>query len=594
MATTSSIPPITLRSVVAGLVLSLVLCAMNSYLTLSFGVIEEGPTIAALFFFAIFFLSKTKITATEMVIVATMGSAGGSLGFISNFYAAKAMTGTPYDVLDMALFGIVSSMIGLVMAIPLRHILILRDKLPWPGSRAVESVIKALVEESDRRQPMILGVTFVVCATYVVLNSSGFGIVPEETHLPYLAAFGGAIAWSPFAIGGSYLMGMRTCVGFLVGAIALMVMAPYMPGPAPGVEFDMSAPNRFYWPGLGFLVAGGLMQMAINWRTIASAFKSIAALGSKADDDDPTLSGRTMMMFALVAFIATVAVLGWRFAIPIWMTAVLVLIGGLIQNIIATRAAAQTAFNPARVMGILLQGVTSTMPGGSPAATNLTGAGFVAGSGAQASLLCSDLVYGRAFRVPSRWQFWTQTATVLPCAIISAYAFMMIHADRPLVLEAPSDEITLPAPTGDKVSDARSMLETISAAVLEPAKPPPHPAPVAKMWAQSALIFEKGSDALPEGALAWLLIGGLVGLVYTLAENIPRIRPWLPDGLGIGLGLVLSVSLGFSFFIGGFLLWIVLGRWFKVGDTTLTTIAVGSIVAEGIGGVLQSILPKLL
>ena len=77
-------------------------------------------------------------------------------------------------------------------------------------------------------------------------------------------------------------------------------------------------------------------------------------------------------------------------------------------------------------------------------------------------------------------------------------------------------------------------------------------------------------------------------------SNIPRIRPWLPDGLGIGLGLVLSVSLGFSFFIGGFLLWIVLGRWFKVGDTTLTTIAVGAIVAEGIGGVLQSVLPKLL
>src|SRR5690349_24766273 len=101
------LPGITTRSVIAGMVLSLVLCAMNSYLTLSFGVIEEGPTIAALFFFAIFFVSRTKITTTEMVIVATMGSAGGSLGFISNFYAAKAMTGAPYSVLDMTLFGVV-------------------------------------------------------------------------------------------------------------------------------------------------------------------------------------------------------------------------------------------------------------------------------------------------------------------------------------------------------------------------------------------------------------------------------------------------------------------------------------------------------
>lgn len=578
-ATSPGVPPITIRSVVAGLVLSLVLCAMNSYLTLSFGVIEEGPTIAALFFFAIFFLSRTKITTTEMVIVATMGSAGGSLGFISNFYAAKAMTGTPYSVLDMALFGIVSSMVGLVMAIPLRHILILRDKLPWPGSRAVESVIRALVEQGDRRQPIILFATFAVCAIYVILNSSGFKIVPEETHLPFVAAIGGAIAWSPFAIGGAYLMGLRTCVGFLVGAVALMVLSPHMPI-TPSAEpagywwfgigyFDAyyATPHKYYWPGLGFLVASGLTTMAINWRTIVGAFRSIAALGSKADDDDPTLSGRTMLMFAIVAFVATGVVLGWRFAIPFWMTAVLVMIGGLIQNIIATRAAAQTAFNPARVMGIMLQGVTSAMPGGSPAATNLTGAGFVAGSGAQASLLCADLVYGRAFKVPSRWQFWTQASTVIPCAIISAFAFLMINEDKPLVLEPGVDA------KGDPI--------------------PAHPAPVAKMWAQSALLFEKGSDALPEGAFTWLLAGAAIGVVYTLLEAIPRLRRVMPDGLGIGLGLVLSVSLGISFFVGGVLLWIVLGRWLKIGDTTLTTIAVGAIVAEGIGGVLQSVLMKV-
>jgi uncharacterized oligopeptide transporter (OPT) family protein len=93
-----STPPITFRSVVMGLIFSVALCAMNSYLTLSFGVIEEGPTIAALFFFALMLPFGAKsITTTEMVIVATMGSAGGSLGFISNFYAAKAMTGVPYS-----------------------------------------------------------------------------------------------------------------------------------------------------------------------------------------------------------------------------------------------------------------------------------------------------------------------------------------------------------------------------------------------------------------------------------------------------------------------------------------------------------------
>jgi len=266
---------------------------------------------------------------------------------------------------------------------------------------------------------------------------------------------------------------------------------------------------------------------------------------------------RVLAAFAAVSFALTILVLGWRFAIPVLMTVVLILVAGLIQNIIATRAAAQTNFNPARVMGILLQGVTSAM-GGSRADINLAGAGFVAGSGAQASLLTNDLVYGRAFKVPSRWQFWTQTLTVIPCSVVSAYAFMMINADKPLVL------------TGEG-----------------------HPAPVAKMWAQSAKIFEGGMSQLPEGALTWLLVGAAIGVVYTLLEYIPSLRAWIPDAIGVGLGLVLSPALGITFFLGGFLMWIVLGRWMKWSDTTLTTIAVCSIVAEGIGGVLQSGLVKL-
>jgi uncharacterized oligopeptide transporter (OPT) family protein len=535
---------------VAGLVLSTVLCAMNSYLTLSFGVIEEGPTIAALFFFACFFLSRRAITSTEMVIVATMGSAGGSLGFISNFYAARAMTGTPYTVLDMALFGIVSSLVGTVMVIPLRQILVLREKLPWPMARAVEGVIKSLIEHGDRRQPVFLLVAFALGATYVVLNSDGFGLVPAATLLGGLAAYGGAIAWSPFAIGGSYLMGMRTCVGFLAGAVALMIMAPHTPSPA--------SPHSYFWPGLGFLVSSGLTVMAVNWRTLAGAFRSILALGGKTDDDDPILSGRALVALASVVFVLTAVVLEWRFAVPFFMSVVLIVVAGLVQNIIATRAVAQTAFNPARVMGILLQGVTSAM-GGSKIATNLTGAGLVAGSGAQAGMLTTDMVYGRAFRVPSRWQFWAQAATIAPSAIVSALVFTEIHRARPLVLEGPG-----------------------------------HPAPVAKMWAHSARVFEAGFSALPPGALQALLIGAAAGLVYTLLEHIPRLRRWMPETIGLGLGLVLSPALGIAFFVGGLLMWIVLGRWLRVSQTTLTTIAIGGIVAEGIGGVVQSLLLQLV
>jgi len=531
------------RAIVAGSILAIVLCAMNSYLTLSFGVIEEGPTIAALFFFALFLLAKRKVTTHEMVIVATMGSAGGSLGFITNFFAAKAMTGPAYSFTQMVSFCVATSLVGLVMVMPLRQLLILREDLPWPGSRAVETVIRALVQHGDPRQARLLLIGTLSMMAIVICNTDmGFGWIPAETALFGLAA----IAWSPFAIGGSYLMGMRTCVGFLLGAVMLMILAHSFPAQY------AATPERFFWPGLGFLVAAGLVNLAMNYKAFAGAFASILALGEKTDDDDPIMSSKLFAVCAAVSFVAAFAVMVWVFGVPALIVAVLIAIGGFVQNIIATRAAAITTFNPARVMGILLQGVTSAM-GGRTIAINLTGAGFVAGSGAQAGVLTADMAYGRALKVPSRHQFWTQTLTVLPCSFVSAVVFQQINATEPMTF------------------DSRIA------------------APIAKMWAASALIFD-GTSPLPDGAVRWLILGAIVGALYTLAERVEKIGKWMPESTGVGLGLVLSVSIGITFFLGGFLMWVVLGRWLKWSETTLTTVAVASIVAEGLGGVAKPLL----
>ena len=113
------------------------------------------------------------------------------------------------------------------------------------------------------------------------------------------------------------------------------------------------------------------------------------------------------------------------------------------------------------------------------------------------------------------------------------------------------------------------------------------------MWAASATVFDQGFHALPAGAINALTLGAVAGIAYTLIELIPGARKWMPESVGIGLGLVLAPAYGLAFFIGGFLMWIVLGRWLKWSDATLTTIAVASIVAEGIGGVIKPVLHML-
>jgi uncharacterized oligopeptide transporter (OPT) family protein len=307
------------------------------------------------------------------------------------------------------------------------------------------------------------------------------------------------------------------------------------------------------WPGIGFLVASGLAQMAVNWRVLAGSLRSLLSLREKTDDDDPVISGKKLIAFAAAAFSVT-ALFSWLgLGLNVVLVLVLIIVGGFLQNVIATRAAAQTAFNPARVMGVLLQGVTA-LAGGSSVSTNLAGAGFVAGSGAQAGNLTGDMAYGRWLGVPSRWQFWAQASTVLPCAFVSAWVFQKINETSKLALEGPG-----------------------------------LPAPVAKMWAASALVFD-GSQPMPPGALSAMAAAAVVGVLYVVVESRPELERWVPSSIGIGIGLVLPIAYDLAFFVGGVLLWIVLGRWLKMRDLTLTTIAVGSIVAEGLGGILKPIL----
>ncbi len=542
----SSTPSV--RSLIAGFLLSILLCGVNSYLTLSFGVIEEGPTIAALLFFATFFLSRVKIRSHEMVMVATMGSAGGSLGFITNFYAAEAMVGSPYGFWQMVGFSVSTSLVGMAFVVPLREMLILRENLPWPGSKATESVIRALVEKGDPKQPLHLLASGVLCIAWVLSNTDGgFGLVPDASEIPLfgLAAFGLAIAWSPFAIGGAYLMGFRACVGFLVGGIALLVMAPHLPTPA--------APHRYPWPGIGFLVASGLVQLALNGRVVVESFRSLFRKSAVEVDADPIMSSKALLAFGTVAVLFTTIFAWLSLDLSPFVVLLLVVVGGFLQNVIATRAAAQTAFNPARVMGVLLQSITA-LAGAPSAGANLAGAGMVAGSGAQAGNLAGDLVYGRALHVPARQQFFAQLTTIVPCSLVSAWVFTQLAKTSPMSIE------------GEGL-----------------------PAPVAKMWAATALVFDGRTDMPP---FAWqaMGIGALVGGLYVLFERNPAIATYLPHSIGIGIGLVLPIAYDLAFFVGGVLLYGLFGRVFGMRNVTLTTIAVGAIVAEGLGGVLKPVL----
>jgi len=552
---------LTKRSFIAGYFLAVVLCAVNSYLTLSFGIMEEGPAIAALIFFAMYFRSTNKITTSEMAIVATMGSAGGSLGFISNFFAAQVMVATsqggePYTIWDMTVFGAVTSLIGLVSVVFLRQILIIKDaelpenqRLPWVGAKAVKGMIDPLVSGGDPMQPRYLAFFSIAAITYILFNADGIGWFPSYGMIAIagLATYGAGIAFSPFVWGGAYLMGFRTCVGFLTAGIALLIMAPHLPNP--------SAPHTYIWPGIMFLVTSGITALAVNWRVIVDAMKSLFQFKG-GTDSDPIMSKNGLILFTVLSLVVTTLFLYFQFELGLMVIIAMVVVGGLVLNVIATRAAAQTYFNPARVMGILLMGV-NTLLGASNSSASLTGAGFIAGSGAQGGNLTNDMAYGFWYRLKSSWQFWTQAATVLACSFVAALTFYLIRTSFALELEG-----------GDGLA-----------------------APIGKIWATMALLFDPNSTIeLPPFAVESMWIAGIAGVVWGYLETKQTLRRFLPCSIGFGLGLILPIVYNFGFFAGGVLMWYLLRRFLKIKDITLNTLAISCIVGEGIGGILQAVL----
>lgn len=556
---------ISLRAWIYGLVMALVMCGVNSYLTLKVGVIEEGFVVTFLLFFlgvqiTKLFVRQSVITEAEATIVGTMGSAGGSLAFIVNVFAALKMAGHDMTWWQMTIFATLVSLGGLLMAIPFRLLYIVKEPLPWPTGKVAESSIRAVLSGVDSIQPKVLAIGAVVAFAYIF--GIGLGWFPEVSMLPLgLGGLGIGIAWSPFILGAGYLIGLRVGWGFGVGAIILALMAPHMPIQDDG---SLLPPHKYVWPGVMALLTCGLTSLLLKWKTIKSALVSLSPHGlTEVSEEDRVFSSRTLKWLTVGVFIITVIGLKVIFHINILVSSCGLVVAYTILNAIATRAAGETAFNPVRVMGVILMALFAVL-GLNDSWSTLIGAGIAAAGIGATGLLVQDNYVGRAFKVPAKQQLLSQ-AVVLPLtACICAWVFIL--ADN--TYGVGSEKL---------------------------------PAAVAMLWSSVAKIFA-GEAQLPAFAKEAMIIGAVGGVVLALldevagrkiksAQSVGNSSLWrfMPHSLGITLGLLLPIPYDLAFFVGALVLCWLMPK-FKVSDEALTGVAAAGIVGEGVGNLVVAIL----
>jgi len=211
-----SLPEITIKAVILGVLLSMILAAANAYLGLFAGMTVSASIPAAVVSMGVLRLFK-KSNILENNIVQTAASAGESLaaGVIFTLPALVIMGfWEDFDFLWVAIIAGFGGLLGVLFTIPLRRALIVEGKLQFPEGIATAEVL-------ETGQQGGAGVRYIAVASIVgalfKIGAKGIGFWPEVVE-------GARRVKGTIAYAGSNLSPALLSVGYIVGLnIAVLI-----------------------------------------------------------------------------------------------------------------------------------------------------------------------------------------------------------------------------------------------------------------------------------------------------------------------------------------------------------------------------------
>jgi len=301
------IPELTVKAIMVGALLAIILGSANAYFGLYAGMTVSAAIPGAVMAFA--FLRPFKGTILE-VNVGMMGAAGGTSLAAGVIFTIPALvilgTWTEIHYIETTIVALLGGMLGVLWMVPLRRALIIKTDLPFPEGVAVAAVLTTTVGDGDtkkKEQSAASGIWLLVGASLGVLlkfgqtamklfnakingiiNIGKFNIGGGENS----GLFYGGVATSPALLAVGWIIGPKVSsfvfVGGLLGWVILaplIALAVGIPTPStPGQITDALAlgggsfeTGRLIWGfyeiwgnyiryiGVGAMVVGGLWTL---------------------------------------------------------------------------------------------------------------------------------------------------------------------------------------------------------------------------------------------------------------------------------------------------------------------------------------------
>ncbi len=285
------LPELSLRAILIGTFLAILLGAANAYLGL-----YAGMTVSAIIpgaVMALAFLKPFKGTILE-VNIATMGASAGECIAAGAIFTIPALVilGVWKDInyIQTTLISLLGGILGVLWMVPLRRALVTKTELPFPEGVAVAAVLTSTVggERITRKREgtgivwLLLGV---LIAGLYKLGETVFNLFSGA--IEYIGSIGkyriggvsregfiyGGIATSPALLGVGWIIGFRISSYVMVGGLLgwmmimpLLVLTQGLPIPANEYASMGSLLGGFYtiWAeqvryiGVGAMLVGGL------------------------------------------------------------------------------------------------------------------------------------------------------------------------------------------------------------------------------------------------------------------------------------------------------------------------------------------------
>ena len=285
-----NLPEITLKAIILGIALSMILAGANAYLGLFAGMTVSASIPAAVISMGVLSLFR-KSNILENNIVQTAASAGESLaaGVIFTI-PALVLLGywETFDYMEVAKIATIGGVIGVLFTIPLRRALIVVAKLKYPEGIATAEILRAGEEARQGKNTdaaggiKTIGIAGLIGGVMKVCQQ-GFGM----WHAEIVGAagvgrsiFGIGTDLSPALISVGYIVGRNIGILVLAGGLISWAVAIPIYSAINGYEGDtMDAAwniwnSKIRYLGVGAMVVGGVWSLIILFKPLVAGIKA--------------------------------------------------------------------------------------------------------------------------------------------------------------------------------------------------------------------------------------------------------------------------------------------------------------------------------